>query len=170
VTRRYRYVGPADIKKKVEGTSPGVVVRSPAELDGFLRAPDAALTGDGLLPLTFVVGTDGELRIADRHSEHVACAGGGEVLSAGELFIAHGADGVARVEETSNQSTGYCPEPSSWSVVASALDCAHVSHPGRFTREITFRLCPKCHQRNIVKDGWFVCALCDASLPDEWNF
>jgi hypothetical protein len=37
-----------------------------------------------LFPATFLVDSEGCLRVADRHSEHVA--GGESVLSAGEIF------------------------------------------------------------------------------------
>ena len=30
--------------------------------------------------------------------------------------------------------------------------------------------CPNCGQRNIVKEGWFVCGVCGADLPATWNF
>lgn len=111
----------------------------------------------------------GCLRLADRRSEHVACAGGGYVLSAGELFLRR--DGEAdEVIEASNQSTGYCPEPESWPAVAAALDRLGVVHPGRFTTAVTFRRCERCAQRNLVKDGWFVCGVCGADLPAAWNF
>lgn len=43
--------------------------------------------------VTFVIDLDGKLRLADRNSEHVACAGGGPVLAAGEMtFLADGPD------------------------------------------------------------------------------
>jgi hypothetical protein len=29
---------------------------------------------------------------------------------------------------------------------------------------------PKCHERNVVKDGYFVCAICGGELPSPWNF
>jgi hypothetical protein len=41
-------------------------------------------------------------------SEHVACAGGGFVLGAGEIAFSRGGNGWA-ISEVSNQSTGYCP-------------------------------------------------------------
>jgi hypothetical protein len=74
--------------------------------------------------------------------------------------------GRVGVVEASNQSTGYCPEPESWTAVAAALDRIGVPHPGGFTLEIMFRRCPKCGERNMVKDGWFACG---AELPKEWN-
>jgi hypothetical protein len=40
-------------------------------------------------PFTFVIDLNGELRIAPRRSEHVACAEGHAVLSAGEMTFRH---------------------------------------------------------------------------------
>jgi len=70
----------------------------------------------------------------------------------------------------SNLSTGYCPEPASWPAVADALDRAGIPHPGRFTSAFLFRRCPACGERNVIKDDYFVCVVCDADLPAEWNF
>jgi hypothetical protein len=109
------------------------------------------------------------LRLAPRRSEHVACAGGGPVLSAGEISFERGPDGW-EVTSATNQSTGYCPEGSSWPVVGRALDRIGVPHPGRFTDEFTFRRCPRCRERNLVRDGDFTCVICDAGLPASWNF
>ena len=124
-----------------------------------------AIDGKRSGTFTFVVTTDGVLRVAPRHSEHVVCAAGGEVLSAGEIRVERG-----RVLSVSNQSTGYCPEPESWPAVASALERAGIEHAGAFTDEMIFRKCPECGQRNIVKDGDFACAVCGAALPAKWNF
>ena len=122
-----------------------------------------------LLAATFVVNLEGRLRIADCHSEHVACSGGGDVLAAGEmLFSIDGLD--VSVEQVSNQSTGYCPEPESWVAVGRALDSAGIAHPGVFTTACEFRRCESCGERNIVKDRWFYCDICGAKLPDHWNF
>jgi len=109
------------------------------------------------------------LLVADRRSEHVACAGGGAVLSAGEMWFGIDCDRV-EVVEVSNQSTGFCPESESWPVVAAALDQIGVLHPGHFTTEIVFRRCRSCGERNVVKDHWYVCGVCDSELPREWNF
>ncbi|MEU0561975.1 hypothetical protein [Dactylosporangium sp. NPDC006015] len=70
-----------------------------------------------------------------------------------------------RVDRVSNQSTGYCPDPECWPAVAAALDAAGTPHPGGFTDAVLFRRCTSCGQRNIVHDGDFACAVCDAPLP-----
>jgi hypothetical protein len=157
--RRYRYVGPEEIRRRLADAPGGTEIRSANDL--------AALATEE--PMTFVVDDRGVLRVANRRSEHVACAAGRDVLSAGELRAARDGKGV-RVVEISNQSTGYCPEPESWPAVAKALDAANIAHPGGFTYEAIFRRCPSCGQRNLVKDGWLECGVCGAALPEAWNF
>jgi hypothetical protein len=164
--KRYRYVGPAEIAVRVAGRPAGARIGSAADLLAWLRRADAE---HGLVAATFVVDEQGDLLVADRRSEHVACAGGGQALSAGEMFFQVRGVGV-EVVEASNQSTGFCPEPSSWLAVAEALDKIGVPHPGRFTTEIHFRRCEKCGERNVVRDGWFFCGICEAALPAAWNF
>jgi hypothetical protein len=154
--RVYRYVGPDDIRRRVANDPAGTPI----------RAPDDLILDE---PLTYVVTVDGILRVANRRSEHVACAGGGDVLAAGELTAARIASTV-RVVDVSNQSTGYCPEPSCWPAVANALDAARIAHPNRFTVAFTFRRCDECGERNLVKDDWFECAICGAELSAVWNF
>jgi hypothetical protein len=139
------------------------------ELEAWMRQAGQRPNRQGVVVVTFVVDEQGELRVADRGSEHIACSGGGRVLSAGEMFFAR-TDGSWRVEEVSNQSTGFCPEPESWPAVASALDRAGIAHPGRFTHAVAFRRCPACGERNIVKDDAPVCELCGGELPGGWNF
>jgi hypothetical protein len=121
-----------------------------------------------LVEATFVINQAGILYLADRHSEHVACAGSKAVRSAGEMFFACGQVGW-EVSGVSNQSTGYCPEPDSWSEVAAALDAIPLPHPADFTQAYLFRLCSGCQQLNLIKEREFVCALCGLDLPQEWN-
>jgi hypothetical protein len=54
--------------------------------------------------------------------------------------------------------------------VAAELDGIGVVHPGGFTWEVVFRRCEKWGERNVVRDGWFVCGVCGAELPAAWNF
>lgn len=116
-----------------------------------------------------MVDAAGTLRVAPRRSEHVASAGGGPVLSAGEISFVRLEQGW-RVGDVTNQSTGFCPEASSWPAVADACERAGLAYPGRrFTTAFEFRRCIDCDQINIVKDSDFTCAACGADLPAEWN-
>jgi len=107
--------------------------------------------------------------IADRHSEHVACADGGPVLAAGEMvFSVEGSE--IEVVEVSNQSTGFCPEPECWTVVVQTLDYLRVPRPEAWTHAFAFRRCPSCRAINVIKDAVFECDVCGADLPEIWNF
>jgi hypothetical protein len=160
--RRYRYVGPLDVLAAVRPGSEGQAIGSVSDLASWLHTHGPAE------PFTFVVDLAGVLRLAPRRSEHVACAGGAPVLGAGEITFARDGDGWV-VGEISNQSTGYCPDLTSWVAVRHALDRAGLTHPGEFTAPVVFRRCPECHERNLVKDEDFTCALCGAELPARWN-
>src|SRR5262249_22111149 len=140
------------VRRKAAGSPPGLRVGSARDLVEWLARAGQRPDPEGLLAVTFVVDARGDLRLADRRSEHVACAAGGPVLSAGEMFLRLTRAGP-EVAEVSNQSSGYCPEPAPWPAVAAALDRVGLPHPGRFTQEVTFRRCPACGQRNVVKDG-----------------
>ncbi len=165
--RQYQYVGPTEIRDTAFASSPaGAPIRCVADLLAWLASRSSDLEPDGSLIATFTVDVDYTLLVAPRRSEHVACAGGGPVLSAGEITFFSDGD----VSEISNQSTGFCPEPESWPTVAAALDAIPVGRPDDFTTRVVFRLCPDCNERNVVKDGWFVCDLCGADLPAGWNF
>jgi hypothetical protein len=170
MVRSYRYVGPEHVRAAAADSAPAAAIDALADLASWLREHRDAREGDAV-PATFVITPDERLRIAPRRSEHVACAGGQAVLSAGEIFFALATAGApARAIAVSNLSTGYCPEPASWPAVAAAFDRAGVAHPGRFTSAFVFRRCPACGERNLVKDDFFACAICGADLPAAWNF
>jgi hypothetical protein len=118
--------------------------------------------------VTFVVDDQGVLRVGDRHSEHVACAGGAPVLAAGEMTFRLAGRSISAVGVT-NQSTGYCPEPESWAAVAEALNKAGIAGPAAYTTAFIFRRCEHCGQINLVKDAVFDCAVCGSALPAHWN-
>ncbi|MET8163416.1 hypothetical protein ABZT34_04035 [Streptomyces sp. NPDC005329] len=160
--RRYGYVGPEDIRRAVTPGAGGRVIRGAADLDAGAGAEE---NGE---PCTYVVGLDGLLRLAPRRSEHVACAGGEDVLGAGEISFRRTPHGPA-VHEVSNQSTGYCPDPDSWPAVAAALDRARIGRPDGFTHALVFRRCERCGENNVVREGVFVCVFCDGDLPLVWN-
>lgn len=90
------------------------------------------------------------------------------VLSAGEISFMHEA-GRWAAGEISNHSTGYCPDVSSWSTVARALDDLELGRPFGFTHEVVFRRCPGCQEHNIVREDDFVCVFCGGDLPESWN-
>lgn len=119
------------------------------------------------VPVTFVINTQGTLLIADRHSEHVVCAGGLPVLAAGEIFFEL-SDSVEVVEIT-NQSIGYCPEPQSWEAVQKTLSQIGIVFPDVFFRVCEFRRCLKCETINLIKDGLFECIVCRSELPLLYN-
>jgi hypothetical protein len=144
-------------------------IASAEDVRRWVQDTGQALEGEGHVTATFVVAEDGWLWLADRRSEHVVCARGEPVLSAGEITFAIDREAV-RVVEVSNQSTGYCPEPESWPAVAAALERAGLVTPAGFSLALLFRRCTRCGARNIVKDGCFECCVCGAELPREWNF
>jgi hypothetical protein len=167
--RRYAYVGPEEVRAAAAGKPPGDLVLRADDVRAWARRTDQVTNEEGLVRATWVVDAAGDLRIADYGTEHVACAAGGPVLGAGVAWfeIAQLSVTVIRID---NQSTGFCPEPSCWTVVEALLDAAGIGRPRRLSRALVFRRCPGCGQRNIVKDEHYRCAVCDAELPAEWNF
>lgn len=163
--RSYRYVGPAEVKAAVRPGGEGRPIGSAADFDAWAAGRPAVELAE---PFTFVVDVNGVLRLAPRRSEHVACAGGGAVLSAGEIGFVRGA-GHWAVDYVSNQSTGYCPDITSWWAVARALDRAGLRHPDGFLHEVIFRRCPACQEHNIVREEDYVCVFCGSDLPETWN-
>lgn len=165
-SRKYQYVGPNEIGEAARRQPSGTLIRSFVDLQTWLKTAETDQMPDGTAVATFVITVNHELMLAPRRSEHVACASGGPVLSAGEITF----DEDLTVTEITNQSTGFCPEPESWVAVETVLDRIGLKHTGRFTTELVYRLCPVCHERNAVKDSWYYCALCDAKLTEHWNF
>ena len=164
----YQYIGPSDLNLLGWDTTRRMLVNEKADILAWGNSTWPARKAF-VFVATIIVDVNGSLWIADRHSEHVACARGADVLSAGEMtFEIDG--GRVIVTDVTNQSTGYCPEPESWPVVAAALDKAGITHPDGFTRAFLFRLCKSCGQTNIVKEGNFTCAVCGNGLKQEWNF
>lgn len=163
----YSYVGPEAHLLRALGGPGGAKVRSLHDLKVWLRTHRSEIE-DGLIPVTFVIDEDDDLRLAARRSEHVVCAAGRPVLSAGEIFFSTGEQ--PQIVAVSNLSTGYCPEPESWPVVEAACSRVGVRPPKSFTSEFLFRRCTVCGERNLVKDRFFFCSICEAPLPLRWNF
>ncbi|MEU0112720.1 hypothetical protein ABZ137_03080 [Streptomyces bobili] len=160
--RPYGYVGPPEPRQAVVAGTEGEMIRRAAALDAWTAGQDGEET------FTFVVGPDGLPRPAPRRSEHVVCAGGGELLGAGEVTLRR-TGGGRRADEASNQSTGYRPDPDPWPAVAPALDRAGVARPGGFTHPLVFRRRERCRENDVVREGVFVCVFCDADIPAAWN-
>jgi hypothetical protein len=167
--QQYRYLGSDDIKNIVFVSEHRAVIHQAEDIVQWINNTGQLRKNTGLVVATFIIDTIGNLWIADRHSEHYVCAQGKNVLSAGEItFLIHGQN--IEVIEITNQSTGYCPEPESWSVVDEVLSKATIIHPQGFTHEFIFRRCQRCLSKNVVKEGWFMCGVCGEELNQEWNF
>jgi hypothetical protein len=167
-SKEYKYVGPEHIRLSVINSPIGIQIKSQKDFKNWIEDTKQQPNNFGIIEATFVIDLEGYLRIADRHSEHVACSGGKNVLSAGEIFIISN-NNKYEVVEISNQSTGFCPESESWFWVEQALEQIPLSHPGEFTLSFIFRRCTKCNQLNIVKGNLFICAVCNTELPSFWN-
>jgi hypothetical protein len=166
ISRIYSYVGPEEIQHASIGMPRGAFIFDLATLTAWLDGE----TCEDHLTATFTVDTNLQLQLADRHSEHVACAAGGPVTGAGEITFAREDErGEWYVIEITNQSTGFCPEPSCWDAVTKALDMIGVHHPDYFTRAYDFRRCEQCGELALIKEQWFECVHCGVDLPREYN-
>lgn len=98
--RQYVYVGPPEILASSAGQAAGAPINSVMDLKAWLESFPTEQVNGNCWVATFTIGLGGELRVAPRRSEHVACASGGPVYSAGEMTIDRHFD----VVEISNQS------------------------------------------------------------------
>jgi hypothetical protein len=168
MTRLYQYVGPRELLGRLRDAPLGCAIHSDNDVLRWLGVSDQEPSESGEITVTFVIDEHGVLRIADRRSEHVACAGGRSVLSAGELtFHFTGTD--VSVCGATNQSTGYCPEPESWPAVQAALRAANIQSPSSFEPAFHFRYCEVCDSINIIKEDVFECVICMTPVPADWN-
>jgi hypothetical protein len=167
--RIYRYVGAKELRALLVQPSRRICIEAAEDVVGWVKATQQPLENDGTVICTLVIDTDKQLWISDRRSEHVVCANGNDVFSAGEITFAL-ERGKVEVVDVTNQSTGYCPEPESWWAVESALEQVGIAHPTDFTTAYVFRRCDRCGTINLVKDMWFECDVCNEALSREWNF
>lgn len=166
---KHKYIGSQEIIDNLPEKSARVCVNSAKDVLEWIKSSKQSPEYDSCYVATFIISVDEKLWINDRHSEHVLCANGKNVLSAGEItFEVEG--NTVEIVAISNQSTGYCPEASSWITVAHALENSKIRHPDDFTSQYIFRKCEHCGQKNIVKDEWYFCAVCDSELSETWNF
>ena len=169
--KRYQYLGTQQPDQQLMQPSNRLRLVSARSILDWIKLYKPPRNPDKTVTLTFIVDLEGAMWINDRHSEHVFCANGGDVLSAGEItFEINEHEYTAQIEATTNQSTGYCPQPESYEAVKSAIEATGIEHPPSFTTEFVFRLCNHCNTINILKDDWFYCGVCDRELDEFWNF
>lgn len=169
MAKQYQYIGSQEIIDNLPEKSARVCVNSAKDILEWIKNSNQLPEYDACYVATFIISIDGKMWINDRHSEHVLCANGKNILSAGEITFEFDGNTV-KIVAISNQSTGYCPESNSWNSVAHALKSSKIPYPGDFTTKFIFRKCDNCGQKNIVKDEWYFCAVCDTSLSKAWNF
>ncbi|MCI0705007.1 MAG: hypothetical protein L0241_28440 [Planctomycetia bacterium] len=102
----YHYVGSRTIAERSALVAGGTPIMSPEDVVRWMKATGLSANTSSEITVTFVVSEEETLLIADRHSEHVACAGGKPVLAAGELTFALAGNRVS-VTRGSNH-TGSC--------------------------------------------------------------
>ncbi len=166
----YPYIDPKEITQRVSKKYEGSKIIQIEDLRKWIKNSNQILVNDQLTA-TFVINEQKELVISDRNSEHVVCAGGRKVLSVGEITFGFEDEDEEEifVAEISNQSTGYCPKPTSWEAVELALEKIGVEHPTFFTKAYEFRYCENCQTINLIKEEIYECAVCGEELALEWN-
>lgn len=167
--RRYSYVGPTELRQRARRDSHCLRVTSVADLLPWSLSFLPRGRVHGSVTATFIIDTAERLWVADRRSEHVSCADGQDVLAAGEITFERAANQI-EVAEVTNQSTGYCPEPSCWPVVARVLARLGFSPPAHFTPAFEFRRCDQCGTTNLIKNDVFECVACNSPLSRVWNY
>src|SRR5579859_4514449 len=101
--RQYAYVGSKAVLKAVQSSSQRARIKHPDDIILWIRETKQSLQRDKIVVATFVIDLGGNLWVADQRSEHVACAAGQKVLSAGEISF-QVLDQKIEVVEVTNQS------------------------------------------------------------------
>lgn len=167
----YNYIGPKSILKRVQAVYKGSVIKTTDDIVDWLKANNEKIKIEDITICTFVIDLDNQLLIVNRHSEHVQCAFGKDVLSAGEIGFIIEKENRIRIDSITNQSTGYCPAASSWIEVKKALQKIEgLSIPNGFEPTFVFSYCLTCQTRQIVKEAFYYCPLCEGELLSEAEF
>jgi hypothetical protein len=164
----YRYVGPENLLNLIHADICREAVENADSVLSWIRQTDQILNYDNSTTATYIIDTNEIMWICDRHMEHVVCAIGMPVLSAGEVTFRINNNHV-EIPYITNQSTGFCPEPKSWIAVNKALKKTNIKHPNKFSVNFIFRLCTNCSTINIVKENFYLCAVCNHALEKQWN-
>lgn len=168
IIQLYSYVGPQSIIDSIDFTFVGYPIIQKSDVFNWIKETSQEIINDSVFA-TFIINENHQLVINDRHSEHVMCANGKQVISAGEISFFIDKKSIF-INEISNQSTGYCPKPESWKYVYKVLNTLNIEHPDYFTTAFDFRICNHCNNINLIKDQIFECQLCQTDLALEWNF
>ncbi len=163
---KYKFIGDKELLKLVKSELKGTLISSIADTYNWITKTNQKKDNNSEIIATFVIDTEAKLRINDRHSEHIVCANGEMVLSAGEITFEMYKNNVVQISQITNQSTGYCPSVGSWYAVKLTLDKTNIKFPEYFTTEFHFRICNKCNQINVIKENYFVCLNCENELPE----
>ncbi len=164
----YPYVGQENLDELEFQNNISEKIAKPTDVLDWIQRADQKADEDDVFMATFVLSQDAKFYISDRYIDHVQIVQGKEVLSAGEasFFLQ---DNIISITAITNYSVGYCPEPESWKWVRKYLTKIGFEHPDGFTTEFIYRKCDKCETINVVKDDWYVCAVCDKDLDKQWN-
>jgi len=159
--KKYQFIGNKEFLKLLKPELIGHCIKSVTDVENWIMVTNQKTDMNYEIISTFIIDLDYNLRINDRHSEHVVCANGEPVLSAGEITFELKKSKVIRISQITNQSTGYCPSVKSWDSVKIALNKTKIDFPEFFTTEFIFRICEKCGWINVIKDNYFYCINCE---------
>ncbi len=82
----YPYVGPPEIRDSISLDTAGKPILAESDILNWIEATNQVTDESNSIISTYVINKNGTLLIADRHSEHVACAGGASSFSGGNYF------------------------------------------------------------------------------------
>ncbi|MDJ1499450.1 hypothetical protein [Xanthocytophaga agilis] len=167
----YTFVGDTELLRLVKSEWKGYCITSVADIEYWIKKTYQKPDTNSEITATFIIDLEYNLVIHDRHSEHVVCAAGENVLSAGEITFVLLKNKTYFISQITNQSTGYCPSPKSWDMVKCALEKIRIPFPDFFTTAFEFRICGSCGWINVIKDNYFVCINneCQNQLPPNEN-
>lgn len=163
----YSYVGPKNILTSINPQQKGYPITSVEDIQNWILISKQDIIHEDEITATFTIGEEYILRLADRRSEHVACAGGMPVVAAGEITFDMEDQKVISISHITNQSTGYCPAAACWKDIDEVLTKLDLDYPTYFTQAFVFRICPSCNTINIIKDSFFVCSMCETALSEK---
>ena len=166
--RLYRYIGSDSVRSSSSMESERHEVTNLQGLRDYVHSRQPRPKPGDEITFTYVVLPPGRLFLADRRSEHVSCARGEPVLTAGEITFRVMPGGI-EVSDATNLSTGYCPESGSWKPLVAELNRCNVPGIGGFTHSFEFRHCPSCGMICVIKDDLYACPGCDRPLSSVWN-